>query len=129
MNVFRMTVKKPCQLNKLKNNMKTTVIAIVISLIIGGGIGYSSGKGMNNNSAQTKELQDSVTMMKEQSASIQKMAELMKSSGVAMQEMGMTYKDDGAVSRGKDLEMMGDKYMKENVKASAGSDTMKSMMK
>ena len=53
----------------------------------------------------------------------------MKTSGVAMQEMGMTYKDDGAVSAGKDLEMMGDKYMKENTKAAEGSGTMKSMMK
>ncbi len=108
--------------------MKTTVIGIVIALIIGGGIGYSAGNSMNNNSAQTKELQDSVAMMKEQSASIKTMAELMKSTGVAMQEMGMTYKDDGAVSGGKDLEMMGDKYMKENVKAVEGSGTMKSMM-
>ena len=108
--------------------MKTTVIGIVIALIIGGGIGYSAGKGMNNNGAQTKELQDSVTMMKEQSVSIQKMAELMKTSGVAMQEMGMTYKDDSAVSAGKDLEMMGDKYMKENTKAVEGNGAMKSMM-
>ena len=108
--------------------MKTTVIGIVIALIIGGGIGYSAGKGMNNNGVQTKELQDSVAMMKEQSASIQKMAELMKSSGAAMQEMGMMYKDDSAVSGGKDLEMMGDKYMKENVKSVEGSGTMKTMM-
>lgn len=108
--------------------MKTTVIGVVVALIIGGGVGYSAGKSMNNNSVQTKELQDSVTMMKEQSANIQKMAELMKTSGVAMQEMGMTYKDDGAVSNGKDLEMMGDKYMKENTKAVEGSGTMKTMM-
>ncbi len=110
--------------------MKTTTVAVVvvIAIVIGGGIGYSFGKGMNNNSAQTKELQDSVVMMKEQSASIQKMAELMKSSGVAMQTMGMVYKDDAAVSGGKDLEMMGDKYMKENLKATEDSGTMKSMM-
>ena len=110
--------------------MKTTtaVIVVVITLIVGGGIGYSFGKGMNNSSAQTKELQDSVAMMKEQSANIQKMAELMKSGGVAMQEMGIAYKDDSAVSGGKDLEMMGEKYMKDNLKATEGSGTMKSMM-
>lgn len=108
--------------------MKTTVIGILVALILGGGVGYSAGKSMSNDGGKTKELQDSVTMMKEQSASIQKMAELMKSSGVAMQQMGMTYKDDGAVSAGKDLEMMGDKYMKENTKAVEGSGTMKSMM-
>ena len=68
-------------------------------------------------------------MMKEQSANIQKMAELMKSNGLSMQEMGMKYKDDEAVSGGKDLEMMGDKYMKANTKAIEGNGTMNTMMK
>ena len=95
--------------------MKTTilVISIVISLVIGGSVGYFSGKGANDDGAQTKKLQDSATMMKEQSSSIQKMAEMMKSSGLVMQEMGMKYKDDDAVSKGKDLEMIGVKYKEE----------------
>ncbi len=106
----------------------TLVISIILSLVIGGSIGYVSGKGTNSNDAQSKELQDSISMMKEQSASIKKMAEIMKTSGTMMQTMGMTYKDEEAISKGKDLEMMGEKYLGENAKASEGSGAMKSMM-
>ena len=106
----------------------TLIIGIVISLIIGGGIGYASGKGTNNNSAQPKELEDSVTMMKEQSAAIQKMAEMMKTGGALMQELGMKYKNDEATVEGKDLEMFGEKYLKDTTTTSGSSDSMKQMM-
>ena len=110
--------------------MKTTtlVISIVVSLIIGGSVGYFSGKSANDNSDQTKKLQDSITMMKEQSSSIQKMAEMMKSSGLVMQEMGMEYKDDEAVSKGRDLEIVGEKYLKDTTTTSGSSNTMEQMM-
>lgn len=110
--------------------MKTTtlIISIVISLVIGGSIGYFSGKSTNDNGAQTKKLQDSVTMMKEQSLSIKKMAEMMKSSGLVMQEMGTKYKDDEAISKGKDLQMIGEKYIVENAKATEKDASMKESM-
>ena len=110
--------------------MKTTILAIsiVISLIIGGSVGYFSGKGINDNSVQTKKLQDSITMMKEQSSSIQKMAEMMKSSGLVMQEIGTKYKDDEAISKGKDLQMIGERYMVENAKATEKDASMKESM-
>ena len=110
--------------------MKTTILAIsiVISLIIGGSVGYFSGKGINDNSVQTKKLQDSITMMKEQSSSIQKMAEMMKSSGLVMQEIGTKYKDDEAISKGKDLQMIGEKYMVENAKATEKDAYMEESM-
>jgi hypothetical protein len=106
----------------------TLIVSIVISLVVGSGIGYSLGKGMSGSGSQTKELQDSIVMMKEQSSSIQKMAEIMKSSGILMQEMGVNYKNDDAVSKGKDMEMMGAKYIKENVTKTESSGTMKNMM-
>lgn len=110
--------------------MKTTtfVIGIIIALIIGTGAGYSLGKGTGNDSGENKELQDSITMMKEQSATIKKMAEIMTTSGLMMQTIGATYKDDMVVSKGKDLEMMGEKYVGENTKASESNGTMKNMM-
>lgn len=104
------------------------VLGIVAALVVGGGIGYSLGKGTNNNEAAAKDLQDSITMMKDQSTTIQKMAEMMKLSGAVMQEMGIKYHDNEAVSDGKDLEMMGGKYIKEDTKASEGSEVMKEMM-
>ena len=67
-------------------------------------------------------------MMKEQSSSIQKMAEMMKSSGLVMQEMGTKYNDDEAISKGKDLQMIGEKYMVENAKATEKDASMKESM-
>ncbi|MEK7507807.1 MAG: hypothetical protein AAB602_01860 [Patescibacteria group bacterium] len=107
---------------------QTLIIGIVIALVIGVGVGYSFGKSANDNGDKTQELQDSITMMNEQSASIRKMADMMKSGGAAMQEMGMKYKDDAAVSYGKDLKTIGEKYMKEDAEASGGSGYMRDMM-
>ena len=42
-----------------------------------------------------------------------------------MQEMGMKYKDEEAISKGKDLQMIGEKYMVENAKAKEKDDFMK----
>ena len=110
--------------------MKTTILAIsiVVSLVVGGSVGYFSGKGTNDNGVQTKKLQDSMTMMKEQSSSIQKMGEMMKSSGLVMQEMGTMYKNDEAISKGKDLQMIGEKYMMENAEATEKDTSMKESM-
>src|SRR3989339_1227107 len=97
--------------------MKTTIIVAVISLIIGGSVGYYSGKGPTENTDQTKKLQDSIVMMKEQSSSIKTMAEMMKSNGLSLQETGTKYKDEAIVSMGKDMEMVGIKYIEENTKS------------
>ena len=67
-------------------------------------------------------------MMKEQSSSIQKMAEMMKSTGIMMQGMGTEYEDDEAISKGKDLQMMGEKYMTENAKVTEDKGTMNNLM-
>ncbi len=103
-------------------------ISILITLIIGGGTGYVLGKGMNDSGSEAKKLQDSITMMKTQSLSIQKMGEMMQSSGLVMQAIGMKYKDDEAISKGKDLEAVGEKYIKENTKAVEEDTSMKKSM-
>ena len=56
------------------------------------------------------------------------MAEIIKTGGIKMQEIGMELKNDDAISKGKDIEMMGEKYIKENIKAVESSGTMNSMM-
>ena len=108
--------------------MKTTIIVAVISLIIGGSVGYYSGKGPTENTDQTKKLQDAIVMMKEQSSSIKTMAEMMKSNGLSLQEAGTKYKDEGMMSMGKDMEMVGTKYMGENAKAVEKDGSMKEIM-
>ncbi len=108
--------------------MKTTIIGSVIALIIGSGIGYGIAKGSVDTSAQDKKLQDSITMMKEQSTSIQQMGELMKSSGSMMQQMATKYNDDSMMMKGKDMEAVGMKYMADDKKATESSSMMKDTM-
>lgn len=109
--------------------MKNTTLVIgIIALLVGVGTGYSFGKGPSNNSSNTKKLSDSVSMMKEQSVSIQKMGEMMVSSGTLMQEIGMKYKDDAVITKGKDLEVVGNKYIAENTKSVEKDATMKEVM-
>ncbi|MDO8504282.1 MAG: hypothetical protein Q7S36_00315 [Candidatus Liptonbacteria bacterium] len=103
--------------------MKNIIIAIVAVVALGGG--YFIGSSGNTNESK---LQDSVAMMKEQSVSIQKMAEMMKSSGLSVQEAGMKYNDEVLVAEGKDLQAVGEKYAKENAKATEDSNSMKKIM-
>ena len=105
----------------------TLILGALFALVAGSVGGYSFGKSANSNEAQDKELQDSIAMMKEQSASIQTMAVMMKSAGIAMQEMGIKYKNNEAISGGKDLEMIGLKYMSES-SAAVNSESMSDMM-
>jgi hypothetical protein len=67
-------------------------------------------------------------MMKEQSSSIKTMAEMMKSNSLSLQEAGTKYKDEGMMSMGKDVEMVGTKYMGEDTKATENTGIMKNMM-
>ena len=104
--------------------MKNTITIIIVAVLALGGGYFLGGSG---NVSESK-LQDSVDMMKEQSANIKKMAEIMKSSGLSMQEMGMKYSDDGLVADGKDLQAIGEKYIQENIKAAGSNESMKKAM-
>ncbi|MDP3800181.1 MAG: hypothetical protein Q8Q90_02040 [bacterium] len=105
--------------------MKNIIIIIIVA-VVAGGIGYAFGGSSGD--MQDKKLQESITMMKEQSGNIQKMAEMMKTSGTIMQELGMKYKDETAIEKGKDLQIVGEKYVKENENATEGSASMKNIM-
>ena len=110
-------------------NNSITIISILIALVLGGGGGYMAGKQASNVGFTAKDMQDAIVMMKGQSAGIEKMAAMMKSSGIMMEERGTTYKDDEMVMKGKDLEVIADKYMKDNATQSGGSNSMEQMMK
>lgn len=104
--------------------MKNVIIISAVA-VIALGAGYFIG-GMG--SVSENKLQESVAMMKEQSANIGKLAEMMKSDGVMMQESGVKYKDEDMVNQGKDLQAVGEKYLKENAKAVEGTASMKQIM-
>ncbi len=104
-----------------------SILGIIVALIIGAGGGYVTGKGAVDTQGDAKKLQDVTSMMNEQSTSIKQMSEMMKTTGLSMQDMGMKYKDDALVADGKDLQAVGEKYLKENTtKATEGG--MKQMM-
>lgn len=111
--------------------MKTNqIVGIAIALLIGGVGGYFVGSSNTNNSdAYAKKEQEAIVMMKDQANAITKMAQVMKTSGAMMQTIGMQYKNDDAINTGKDLEMMGVKYLVDTTKTTGTSDTMNSMMK
>ncbi|MBI2474209.1 MAG: hypothetical protein HYV68_00755 [Candidatus Taylorbacteria bacterium] len=107
--------------------MKTIILAVVVAVVAAVG-GYFAGSGNGTSPADAKKLQDSVTMMKEQSVAIKKMGEMMITAGDMMQALGTEYKDDEAVVSGKDLSAVGSKYLKENETESGSSGAMKEMM-
>jgi hypothetical protein len=107
--------------------MKTIIIAGVVGVIAIVG-GYFAGNNGGINATDAKKIQDSVIMMREQSATIKKMGEMMQSAGEMMQALGTRYKDDEAVTSGKDLSAVATKYLKETKTEPNGSGTMKEMM-
>jgi flagellar basal body-associated protein FliL len=110
----------------MKNSI--IILSVIISLVIGAGAGYSFRMGSGDSGEKSQKLQDSVDMMKEQSSAIKQMAGMMKTYGTAMQEAGIKYKDDEIISKGKDLEVSGEKYLKDAKEVSGGDDSMKQIM-
>jgi uncharacterized protein (UPF0333 family) len=111
--------------------MKTNqILSIAIALIIGGVGGYFiGGSNTTNSDAYAKREQEAIVMMKDQATTITKMAQVMKTSGTMMQAVGTQYKNDEAVNTGKDLEMMGTKYLTDTTKTTGTTGSMNSMMK
>ena len=107
--------------------MKTIIIVIIVGVVAGVG-GYFAGGGRGTNASDAEKIQDSITMMNEQSATIKKMGEMMKSAGDMMQTFGTQYKNDEAVTSGKDLSAVAEKYLKDNETEASHSEMMKEMM-
>ena len=110
--------------------MKTNqIVSIAIAFIIGGMGGYFMGGNGMTDDMHTQKEQESITMMKDQEVTIAKMAEVMKKGGMMMQTMGTQYKNEDAMNTGKDLEMMGTKYMTDTTNKAGNTGNMDSMMK
>ena len=104
------------------------LIAIIVTVIVAGSGGYMIGKSSTDTDTTSQGQQASITMMREQAESIKQMSTMMQSSGRTMQELGTQYNDDMMMSKGKDLEMFGQKYMREESEATQSNDSMKKMM-
>ena len=90
---------------------KTTIVTVIIVLIIGSGSGYFIGKNSVSPQGDSTELQDAISMMKDQSTSIKQMSNMMKQGGMTLQDAGIKYEDDNLVQKGKDMQVIGEKYL------------------
>ena len=107
--------------------MKTIIVTVIVGVVAGAG-GYVAGTNGGTSPTDAKKIQDSITMMKEQSDTINIMGEMMKSAGDMMQTIGVQYKNDEVVASGKDLSAVAAKHLKGNEAETNGSDMMKEMM-
>ena len=117
------------------NTIATIGVTAIFALVIGGGVGYSMNKGAGDVGMTKKQVQDSIVMMKGQSAAIETMSKMMIDAGTMMEEKsmmnkkaGMMMNDDAMMMKGKDLKALGEKYMADNKAMSESSDEMKKTM-
>ena len=107
--------------------MKNYIIIAVLVVVVGIG-GFFVGQNGASSGVDTKKLEDSIKMMKEQDASIKAMGEMMKSGSAMMVEAGTKYKDEALMNSGKDMEAVMEKYSKTEDSKAAGGETMNKLM-
>lgn len=108
--------------------MKTNqIIIIALALIIGLGGGYYAGKSSGSSASEGSVTMMAGMSMEEHDTGMKKMAEMMKTGGVMMQEMGTKYSNQEAVVMGKDMEMVGAKYMTDMSTSTTNSHSMHNM--
>lgn len=104
--------------------MNKLIIGVIVSLVIGTGIGYALGNSSSDVGMSKKDADASIVMMKEQAATIQKMATMMRDAGVSLETWSTKYNDQSMVMMGKDMQTVSLKYMK----ATSTTGTMNKMM-
>lgn len=107
--------------------MDKIIIGGIIGIVVGAGATFALTKNSGSDVKSSKEYQDAVTMMKDQSASIREMGGMMKTAGTMMQDGGAKYKDDALTQQGKDLSAVADKNLQANQSGSAAGG-MQQMM-
>ena len=97
---------------KQNKNMNKIILSVIVSLVIGGGVGYMIGQGGSDVGMNTKDAQASIAMMKDQTVTIQKMSAMMKDAGVSLEGWSTQYKDNDMMMKAKDMQTVAEKYMK-----------------
>lgn len=106
--------------------MNKLILGVIVSLLVGTGIGYVLGSGSGDMGMNKKDAEASIAMMKDQAAAIQKMSAMMNDAGVSLEGWSTKYGDSGMMMMSKDMKAVSQKYMKETENANTGS--MKGMM-
>lgn len=106
--------------------MNKLILGVIVSLLVGTGVGYILGSGSGDMGMNKKDAEASIAMMKDQAAAIQKMSVMMKDASVSLEGWSAKYGDSGMMMMSKDMQVISQKYMKGTENANTGS--MKGMM-
>lgn len=87
---------------------KTTIIATVIALVIGGGTGYMTG-GSNTAPADTTKVAELTKMITADGEQMKKMGDIMVKASALLEERGTKYSDNDLMMTAKDLSAYGTK--------------------
>lgn len=101
-------------------NNSTTILAIIISLSLGGVGGYFVGQNGAStvNAAQVQQMTD---MMKTDGASMEKAGGMMVQAGSLLQDRGTKYNDQEMVMMGKDLSSVGKQHQTDGQSMTGGN--------
>lgn len=88
---------------------KTSIIAIVVSLVIGGGAGYMAGSGSAAPATDTAKVSELTKMITADGEQMKKMGDVMVKASTLLEERGTKYNDNDLIMTGKDLSVYGTK--------------------
>ena len=104
----------------------TALLIAVITLILGGVVGYYAANAQNPFSRNY--IQGSALMMRDSGSSMMQMGQMMMNGGQMMQEKSQQYNDSDMMQRGKDLEQNGQMMQKKSDELTGRGNGMMQMM-
>lgn len=87
---------------------KSTIIATVIALVIGGGAGYMAG-GSNAAPTDTTKVVELTKMITADGEQMKKMGDIMVKASALLEERGTKYNDNDLMMTARDLSVYGTK--------------------
>ncbi len=101
-------------------NNATTILAIIISLSLGGVGGYVVGQN-GPSAANASQVQQMTDMMKTDGTNMEKAGGMMIQAGSVLQDRGTKYNDQEMVMMGKDLSAVGKKHQADGKSMTGGN--------
>ncbi|OGZ04948.1 MAG: hypothetical protein A2845_04410 [Candidatus Lloydbacteria bacterium RIFCSPHIGHO2_01_FULL_49_22] len=105
---------------------KTTIIATVVALVIGGGVGYLSG-GSNVASTDSTKVAELTKMITADGEQMKKMGDVMVNASVLLEDRGAKYNDNDLSMAAKDLSVYGTKSQTNGKSMTEGNVTKMDM--
>ncbi len=88
---------------------KSTIIAVIVSLVIGGGAGYMVGGSSAAPATDSTKVADLTKMVTADGVQMQKMGDIMVKASALLEERATKYNDNDLMMTAKDLSVYGTK--------------------